>query len=110
VTFLENTGPFRKHLRTTEYGDPEKDLDALIKLSPVTYLDKIEDPLLIVHGATDPRVPAGEAIQIYNAMKKKGLDGELILFPDEGHGVRKRKNSALYMGHTLNFFKKHLKI
>ena len=109
VTFLENTGPYRRHLRTTEYGDPAKDLEALKKLSPVTYLDRIKDPLLIIHGATDPRVPAGEAIQIYDAMKKKNLDGELILFADEGHGIRKRKNRALYIGHTLDFFKKHLK-
>lgn len=109
VTFLENTGPYRRHLRTSEYGDPAKDMEALKKLSPVTYLDKIQDPLLVIHGATDPRVPAGEAIQIYNAMESKGLDGELILFPDEGHGVRKRKNRAIYMGHMLSFFKKHLK-
>jgi dipeptidyl aminopeptidase/acylaminoacyl peptidase len=109
VSFLENTGPFRRHLRTTEYGDPATDMDALIKLSPVTYLHKIKDPLLVIHGATDPRVPAGEAIQIYDAMEKKGLDGELILFGDEGHGIRKRKNQAVYIGHTLDFFKKHLK-
>ncbi|MEM7645980.1 MAG: prolyl oligopeptidase family serine peptidase, partial [Pseudomonadota bacterium] len=109
VTFLENTGPYRRHLRTSEYGDPAKDMEALKKLSPVTYLDKIQDPLLVIHGATDPRVPAGEAIQIYNAMESKGLAGELILFPDEGHGVRKRKNRAVYFGHTLEFFKKHLR-
>ncbi|MBC86396.1 MAG: S9 family peptidase [Bdellovibrionaceae bacterium] len=109
VTFLENTGPYRRHLRVTEYGDPEKDLEALKKLSPVTYLDRIQDPLLIVHGATDPRVPAGEAIQFYEAMEKKGLDGELVLFADEGHGIRKRKNRAIYIGRILEFFKKHLK-
>jgi dipeptidyl aminopeptidase/acylaminoacyl peptidase len=108
VTFLENTGPYRRHLRITEYGDPSKDLEALKKLSPVTYLDRIKAPILLIHGATDPRVPAGEAIQIYDAMKSKGLDGELILFADEGHGVKKRKNRAIYIGHTLSFFKKHL--
>lgn len=108
-TFLENTGPYRRHLRVSEYGDPDKDMEALTKLSPVTYLDRIQDPMLIVHGATDPRVPAGEAIQLYTAMEKKGLESELILFADEGHGVRKRKNQAIYIGHTLAFFKKHLK-
>ena len=108
VTFLENTGPYRRHLRVTEYGDPVKDLEALNKLSPMTYLDKIEDPLLVIHGATDPRVPVGEAVQIYNKVKSKGLEGELIIFPDEGHGVRKRKNKAIYIANTLSFFKKHL--
>jgi dipeptidyl aminopeptidase/acylaminoacyl peptidase len=108
VTFLENTGPYRRHLRTSEYGDPAKDMEALEKLSPVNYLDKIKDPMLVIHGATDPRVPVGEAIQIYEAMSDKGLDGELIVFADEGHGVRKRKNRAIYFGHTMEFFKKHL--
>ena len=96
-TFLKNTGPFRRHLRVTEYGDPMKDKEALAKLSPVNYLDRLKDPLLVIHGATDPRVPAGEALQIYRAMEKKGLEGELILFADEGHGIRKRKNRAIYI-------------
>ena len=109
VTFLENTGPYRRHLRITEYGDPVKDREALNKLSPMTYLDKIQDPVLVIHGATDPRVPVGEAIQIYNKMKSKGLEGELIVFPDEGHGIRKRKNRAVYIANILGFFKKHLR-
>ena len=109
VTFLENTGPYRRHLRMTEYGDPVKDRETLNKLSPMTYLDKIQDPLLVFHGATDSRVPVGEAIQIYNKMKSKGIEGELIIFPDEGHGIRKRKNRAIYIARTLNFFKKYLR-
>ena len=108
LSFLENTAPYRRHLRVSEYGDPVKDREALLKLSPISYLDRIKDPILIVHGATDPRVPAGEAVQIYNVMEKKKLPGELILFPDEGHGVAKRKNQAIYYGHTLEFLKKHL--
>ena len=64
LTFLENTAPYRRALRVNEYGDPEKDRDALVKLSPVTYIDRVKAPLLIIQGANDPRVPAGEAIQI----------------------------------------------
>lgn len=109
VSFLQNTAPYRRALRVSEYGDLEKDREALEKLSPINYLDKIKDPILIIHGATDPRVPAGEAVQIYEVMEKKGLPGELILFPDEGHGVAKRRNQAVYFGHTLEFLKKHLK-
>lgn len=109
VTFLQNTAPYRRVLRTSEYGELEKDREALIKLSPTTYLDSIKDPLLIIHGANDPRVPAGEAIQFQQVMEKKKLKGELILFSDEGHGIRKRKNKVLYYGHLIEFFKKNLK-
>lgn len=108
LTFLKNTAPYRRALRVTEYGDPEKDLEALQKLSAITYLDQLKAPMLIIHGATDPRVPAGEAIQVYRAMQAKKLPGELVLFPDEGHGIRKRRNRALYLGYIFNFLDKNL--
>jgi protease II len=108
ISFLENTAPYRRALRISEYGDPEKDREALIKLSPLYHLDKIKDPIMVIHGANDPRVPAGEAVQIYEAMEKKKLSGELILFADEGHGISKRGNRVLYIGHAISFFKKTL--
>lgn len=109
VTFLTNTAPYRRALRVSEYGDLEKDHQALVDLSPMTYLNQIKDPLLVLQGVNDPRVPVGEALQIYDAVKAKGIASELILFPDEGHGIAKRANRVLQMGHTLAFFEKYLK-
>jgi len=108
VTFLENTAPYRRMLRISEYGDPVKDRDALVKLSPTTYIDQVKGPLLILHGATDPRVPAGEAVQIRDALAKKGIPSPLMIFPDEGHGASKRSNQVLMFGHSLAFFQEHL--
>lgn len=108
ITFLQNTAPYRRSLRITEYGDPEKDRKALVELSPITFLDKVRDPVLIIQGVSDPRVPAGEAVQMYEAMKRKGLDSQLILFADEGHGSVKRENRVLEIGHALAFFKRQL--
>jgi len=108
-TFLLNTAPYRRALRISEYGDPEKDKDALERLSPIRFVDKLAAPLMLIQGATDPRVPVGEAVQFYDAMTSKGLPGELIIFPDEGHGMRKRPNQVLAMGHTIRFFEEHLK-
>lgn len=108
VTFLENTAPYRRMLRISEYGDPETDREALIKLSPTTYVDRIKGPLLILQGATDPRVPAGEAVQIRDALAKKGVPAPLMIFPDEGHGASKRSNQVLMFGHSLSFFSEHL--
>jgi dipeptidyl aminopeptidase/acylaminoacyl peptidase len=108
LTFLQNTAPYRRSLRTTEYGDPEKDHDALLKLSATSYIDRLKSPLLITQGASDPRVPVGEALQMYEAATAKGAGVELIIFADEGHGAAKRENQALQWGHTLRFFEKHL--
>jgi dipeptidyl aminopeptidase/acylaminoacyl peptidase len=108
LTFLENTAPYRRVLRISEYGDPVKDRAMLLKLSPVTYLERIRSPLLLIQGATDPRVPVGEAVQIQAALEARRIPSELIIFPDEGHGARKRQNQVLMFGHALAFFKKHL--
>ncbi len=108
VTFLDNTAPYRRILRTSEYGDPATDRAALVALSPTTHVDKLAAPLLIIQGLNDPRVPAGEAVQMYRAMQARGVPGRLILFPDEGHGTSKRGNRVLGLGHTLAFFEQHL--
>lgn len=107
-SFLQNTAPYRRALRATEYGDPDKDKVALEKLSPTTYLDRIKAPLMIVQGVSDPRVPAGEAIQLQSLLEKRGINAPLILFSDEGHGAEKMDNQVLEIGHTLEFFKKNL--
>lgn len=109
VTFLQNTAPYRRILRTSEYGDLEKDHDALVKLSATTYIDRLKDPLLIIAGATDPRVPVGEGIQMYEAAKKKGIPTGLIIFPDEGHGAQKRDNRVLQTGNALLWMQRFLK-
>jgi len=108
LTFLNNTAPYRRILRISEYGDPQRDRDALVKLSPVTYLDRIKAPLLIIQGASDPRVPAGEAIQIQQSLEAKKIPSQLIIMADEGHGAQKRDNIAIEYGHVLAFFKRHL--
>jgi dipeptidyl aminopeptidase/acylaminoacyl peptidase len=108
LTFLNNTAPYRRALRTPEYGDPNTDKEALMKLSPVTYLDRIKSPLMIVQGANDPRVPVGEAIQIHELLEKRKIDSSLVIFADEGHGTDKRSNKVLELGHAVGFMKKHL--
>lgn len=108
VSFLNNTAPYRRILRITEYGDPVKDKEALMKLSPITYVDKVRDPLMIIQGANDPRVPVGEAVQIQETLQKKKIASQLIVFADEGHGSSKKENQVLEIGHMIEFFKKNL--
>jgi dipeptidyl aminopeptidase/acylaminoacyl peptidase len=109
TTFLANTAPYRRGLRASEYGDPVKDADALVRLSPLTYIDKLSAPLLVIQGLNDPRVPVGEALQIYRAAEARGVDRGLIVFADEGHGAIKRDNQVMSLGHTIAFFEKHLR-
>lgn len=109
VSFLNNTAPYRRILRISEYGDPIKDKETLMRLSAVTYVDKVKAPLMIIQGANDPRVPVGEALQIHETLRKKNISSQLIIFADEGHGSAKKENQVLEIGHTIEFFKKYLK-
>jgi dipeptidyl aminopeptidase/acylaminoacyl peptidase len=108
-TFLKNTAPYRRILRASEYGDPEKDAEALKALSPVSYLDRVKAPLLLIQGVNDPRVPVGEAVSIQESLEKRNVASRLILIPDEGHGSAKRSNQVIQIGNILRFFEEHLK-
>jgi dipeptidyl aminopeptidase/acylaminoacyl peptidase len=65
--------------------------------------------LLITQGATDPRVPVGEAIQMYEAAKKTSAPSEPIIFAEEGHGAGRRENQVLMIGHALRWLQQYLK-
>ncbi|MBV8386450.1 MAG: S9 family peptidase [Acidimicrobiia bacterium] len=91
-TFLENTAAWRRKFREREYGSLADDADFLLDASPLTHADAIRAPLFLIHGENDPRVPVGEARQIYDLMRAKGIRSELLIYPDEGHGLAKLKN------------------
>jgi dipeptidyl aminopeptidase/acylaminoacyl peptidase len=92
VTFLENTGPWRRHLREAEYGSLERDRALLEAISPIHKVDRIRAPLMVIHGANDPRVPVGEAEQIVDSVRGRGGTVEYLRFEDEGHGIVKLAN------------------
>ena len=61
-------------------------MDDLIRLSPINYINKLEAPLLVIHGANDLRVPLSEAEQVISKVKEIGKDAVLLVYNDEGHG------------------------
>jgi dipeptidyl aminopeptidase/acylaminoacyl peptidase len=108
VTFLENTSGYRRAYREREYGFLDRHHDFLVKASPITYLDDMVAPLFVIHGANDPRVPLSEAEQIKAALDAKGVDCELRVYHDEGHGLAKRANRLDAYPDAIAFLVKHL--
>lgn len=92
VTFLENTGPWRRPLRESEYGYLDTDREFLEEISPVNNAHRIKAPLVVIQGANDPRVPLEEAEQIVAAARENGVEVLYLLYEDEGHGLSKLKN------------------
>ncbi|MHB9288342.1 prolyl oligopeptidase family serine peptidase [Halobacteriales archaeon Cl-PHB] len=108
VTFLENTGDWRRSLREKEYGSLEADRDLLEELSPIHDADNIQAPLFVIHGANDPRVPLGEAEQIVEAAREKDVPVELLVFEDEGHGLSKLDNQVTAYEQVVAFLDDHV--
>ncbi len=108
VTFLENTGSYRRSLREPEYGSLEKNRDFLETISPIHKAENITAPLMVVHGKNDPRVPVGEAEQIVDRVRRNGGTVEYLLYEDEGHGLAKLKNRLDAYPKIVAFLDAHL--
>ncbi len=93
-----------------EIGDPNTaDTVRLKEYSPLLHASNITKPLMVLQGANDPRVLKVESDEIVEAVKKKGVPTEYIVFPDEGHGFVKKENEIKGYGQILQFLDKYLK-
>ncbi len=108
VTFLENTSAYRRAYREREYGTLAGDREFLTAASPLTRIDDITAPLFIIHGANDPRVPLSEAEQIHAGLLSRGVECELVVYGDEGHGLAKRGNRTDALQKAFAFLARHL--
>jgi len=103
-TFLERTAAYRRALREAEYGTLARDGAVLDRVSPIHRVDRITAPLMVIHGANDPRVPIGEAEQIVAALRARSRRVEYIRFENEGHGIARRENKIRAYGDLIRFF------
>jgi dipeptidyl aminopeptidase/acylaminoacyl peptidase len=110
VTFLENTQCYRRDLRRVEYGDERdpKQRAKLMQISPLTRVNEIVKPMMVVTGANDPRVPASEADQIVRAIRAKGGTAWHLLGQNEGHGFAKKENIDYNFWTSLMFWQANL--
>jgi dipeptidyl aminopeptidase/acylaminoacyl peptidase len=107
VTFLENTGEWRRELREAEYGSLSEDREFLESISPINTIEKIRAPLFVLHGENDPRVPVGEAHQIVEEAREHVPVRELV-FEDEGHGFTKLENRVRAYSEIVEFLDEHV--
>jgi dipeptidyl aminopeptidase/acylaminoacyl peptidase len=108
VTFLENTADYRRAHREREYGSLTDDRDFLAQASPLSRVDEISAPLFVIHGANDPRVPLTEAQQLVEAVRRRGVECELLVYEDEGHGLARRASRLDAYPRALAFLARHL--
>lgn len=71
--------------------------------SPLYFSDRVKKPLLIIHGSNDPRVKQAESDQFIKALKRNKIPVTYIIYPDEGHGMRKPQNMLAMAGFVEEF-------
>ncbi len=68
-------------------GSPGEQLERYLRMSPISYVDRISTPLLILHGEQDLRCPLEQAEQLFVALRRRGKTAELVRFPEESHNM-----------------------
>jgi len=93
ISWRKKLGHDRAYLSYTRtIGDPETEKELLEAHSPINYMDRLNAPLMIVHGTKDYRVPIGQAIELRKTLDRLGKEYEWLVKKDEGHGFKKTKN------------------
>lgn len=108
LTFVRSVPPTWQRMMAAWVGDPEADADLLRARSPLTYVDQVRAPLLILQGANDPRVARAESDQMVERLRSLGREVEYVVFEDEGHGFTKRRNQLRAYRLAAEFFEQHL--
>jgi len=108
ATFLENTSEYRRAHREAEYGSLVRDRAFLESVAPINHIDQVRAPLMVIHGANDPRVPLSEAEQLVEALETRGIPVEFLVFGDEGHGLVKLKNKLVAYPAIVAFLEKYV--
>jgi len=108
ATFYQHTEPWIASAAVSKYGDPLEDEALLEDLSPITRIDRLRTPLMIVHGENDSNVPVIEAEQLVEALTRRGVEHKYLLFSDEGHELLHRTSRAEYLRETVDWLTGHL--
>ncbi|MEQ8671895.1 MAG: S9 family peptidase [Aggregatilineales bacterium] len=110
VNFVQSVPEFWKPVMKTWVGDAVEDYDLLTERSPITYLERIKVPLLVIHGANDPRVTQAESDQMVERMKALDIDVTYYVDPEEGHGPVKRANALKWWYMIAEYLEQHMLI
>ncbi|HEY1162670.1 MAG TPA: S9 family peptidase [Candidatus Dormibacteraeota bacterium] len=110
VTFAKAVPPHWRALMKEWVGDPEEDFDFLMSRSPITYVENMKAPLLVLQGANDPRCVKPESDQMVEKLRSMGVDVEYHVFEDEGHDFSKRANQLKAYRLIAAFLFKHFSI
>jgi dipeptidyl aminopeptidase/acylaminoacyl peptidase len=95
-----------RHYFTRTYGDVNNPAERaeMLRQSPVSYLDQIQAPLLVIHGANDIRVLRQDSDDVVASLRQRGHPVNYLLFDNEGHAISKWRNRLAMWREVEDFF------
>ncbi len=89
--------------------DQTENAEKTYKNSPHRFVDKWDTPILCIHGEKDYRINATQGMSAFNAARMRGIEAQLLIFPDENHWVLKPQNGILWQRTYFNWLDRWLK-
>ena len=86
--------------------DRSANADRTYRNSPHLFVDKWDTPILCIHGEKDYRINATQGMSAFNAARMKGIEAQLLLYPDENHWVLKPQNGILWQRTFFSWLKR----
>jgi dipeptidyl aminopeptidase/acylaminoacyl peptidase len=111
---VDQSGPTNLESTLDNLNDPYRaefgtDPQLLKQLSPLSHVDQIEAPLLIIHGQNDSQVSISESEQMVSALQGRGKEVEYQVLPQEGHIIRNAETKLKTHEAISDFLISHLK-
>jgi dipeptidyl aminopeptidase/acylaminoacyl peptidase len=90
-------------------GTPWQQPERYRKHSPLTYADKVKTPTLILHARDDRRCPLPMGKAFYQALLANDVPTQMVIYPNEGHGIRQPRHREDVLRRVLAWFAKYEK-
>jgi dipeptidyl aminopeptidase/acylaminoacyl peptidase len=107
-TEIEHEDPVLRESDLATMGDPKTNKALYEDRSPIFFVDKITAPLILLAGGNDPRCPKTEAMQVVEAVTKRGGTAEYHVYENEGHGFSRVENQIDAYNRVASFLKAHV--
>lgn len=104
LPFVEITHDFESRYLDRLVGPLPQTRDVYVERSPLTHVDRLDRPLLVLQGLDDPVVPPSQAVLLVEALQDKGIPYAYVPFEGEAHGFRKAENKAAALEAELSFY------
>jgi len=92
-----------------EAGLPWKNMQTWMRLSPWFQIDKVKTPTLFLGGSEDHNVPIVNSEQMYESLRRLGVETELVVYPDEFHDITRPSFQKDVLERYIAWYDKHLK-